>query len=40
MGDRQFFKLQKNEHLVRVHIGLEDPKDLIQDLKKSLSFIK
>ena len=34
------FKLQKNEHLVRVHIGLEDPKDLIQDLKKSLSFIK
>ena len=24
----------KDEHLVRLHIGLEDPKDLIEDLKK------
>jgi len=40
MGDRQFFKLEKNQHLVRIHIGLEDPKDLINDLKKSLKFVK
>jgi len=32
--------LKKNEHLVRLHIGLEDPKDLINDLKRSLRFIK
>ena len=40
IGKREFFLLQKNEHLVRLHIGLEDPKDLINDLKKSLKFIK
>jgi len=39
-GKRKFFNLLKNEHLVRLHIGLEDPKDLIQDLKRSLRFIK
>jgi cystathionine beta-lyase len=40
LGDRNFLKLAKDEHLVRLHIGLEDPKDLIQDLKRSLRFIK
>ena len=30
----------ENEHVVRLHIGLEDPKDLIFDLKKSLKHIK
>ena len=40
LGDRNFLKLENNEHLVRLHIGLEDPKDLIQDLKKSLKYIK
>ena len=39
-GNRKFLKLQKDEHLVRLHIGLEDPKDLIQDLNRSLRFIK
>ena len=39
-GKRKFLKLKKNEHLVRLHIGLEDAKDLIQDLKKSLRLIK
>ena len=39
-GNRRFLNLQKDEHLVRLHIGLEDPKDLIQDLKRSLRFIK
>ena len=28
-GNRKFLKLEKNEHLVRLQIGLEDPKDLI-----------
>ena len=40
LGTRRFFKFEKNEHLVRLHIGLEDPKDLINDLKNSLKFIK
>jgi len=40
LGTRRYFKLEKNEHLVRLHIGLEDPKDLINDLKRSLKFIK
>ncbi len=39
-GNRKFLNLGDNEHLVRLHIGLEDPKDLINDLKKSLRFIK
>ena len=37
---RRFFKYEKNEHIVRLHIGLEDPKDLITDLKQSLRYIK
>ena len=40
LGDRKFLSLTKDEHLVRLHIGLEDPKDLIEDLKRSLRFIK
>ena len=39
-GNRKFLNLKKDEHLVRLHIGLEDPKDLIKDLKRSLRFIK
>jgi len=39
-GNRQFLNLAKDEHLVRLHIGLEDPKDLIADLKSSLKYIK
>jgi len=39
-GNRKFLNLKKDEHLVRLHIGLEDPKDLILDLKRSLKFIK
>ena len=39
-GNRQYLKLANDEHLVRLHIGLEDPNDLIKDLKKSLKFIK
>ena len=40
MGKRSFFKLKKNEHLIRLHIGLENPKELILDIKKSLKKIK
>jgi len=40
LGTRRFFKFEKNEHLVRLHVGLEDPKDLINDLRSSLKFIK
>jgi len=39
-GNRKFLKLAKDEHLVRLHIGLEDPEDLIKDLRKSLKYIK
>ncbi len=39
-GNRKFLQLKKNEHIVRLHIGLEDPKDLIQDLRRSIKFIK
>ena len=39
-GNRKFLNLDNDERLVRLHIGLEDPKDLIEDLKKSLKFIK
>ena len=37
---RKYFRFNKDEHIVRFHIGLEDPKDLINDLKNSLSYIK
>ena len=39
-GKRQYLNLSKDEHLVRLHIGLEDPNDLILDLKNALKFIK
>ena len=38
---REFNKYQdKNLHIVRLHIGLEDPKDLIVDIRNSLKHIK
>ena len=37
---RNYFKYDKDEHIVRLHIGLEDPNDLIKDLKNSLKLIK
>jgi cysteine-S-conjugate beta-lyase len=39
-GSRSYLKLAKNEHLVRLHIGLEDPSDLIADIKQSLKYLK
>ena len=37
---RQYYNFNKDEHIVRLHIGLEDPKDLILDLKKALKKVK
>jgi len=37
---RKYFRFNKDEHIVRLHIGLEDPKDLINDLKNSLRYVK
>ena len=39
-GNRRYLKLEKNEHIVRLHIGLEDPSDLIADIKQSLKHLK
>ena len=39
-GQRTFMKLAKDEHLVRLHIGLEDPNDLIADIKQALRHLK
>ena len=39
-GNRSYLKLVKDEHLVRLHIGLEDPDDLVADIKQSLKHIK
>ena len=39
-GARKYLKLAKDEHLVRFHIGLEDPKDLIADIKQALRYLK
>ena len=39
-GNRKFMSLSKDEHLVRLHIGLEDPSDLIADIKQALKNLK
>ena len=37
---RQYYRFKNDEFIVRLHIGLEDPKDLINDLRKSFKKIK
>ena len=39
-GNRKYLNLDKNEYIVRLHVGLEDPKDLIKDISNSLKFLK
>ena len=39
-GNRKYMNLAKDEHLIRFHIGLEDPKDLIADIKQALRYLK
>ena len=40
IGKRKYMDLKKDEHLVRLHIGLEDSSDLIADIKQALRHIK
>ncbi len=40
IGKRKFINLAKDEHFVRLHIGLEDSSDLIADIKQALRHIK
>ena len=40
LGKRQFTYIKKDEHIIRMHIGLEDPTDIINDIKKALKYIK
>jgi len=37
---RNYFRFDKDEHIVRLNIGLEHPQNLINDLRNSLNFIK
>ena len=39
-GNRKYMNLNEDEHLVRLHIGLEDPNDLIADIKQALKYLK
>ena len=39
-GKRKYMNLAKDEHLVRLHIGLEDPNDLVADIKQALRHLK
>ena len=39
-GNRKYLTLAKDEHLVRLHIGLEDPNDLIADIKQAIRHLK
>ena len=40
LGKRQFTHINKDEHIIRMHIGLEDSKEIINDIKQALKFIK
>ena len=39
-GNRKYMNLKNDEHLVRLHIGLEDPSDLIADIKQALKHLR
>ena len=39
-GNRKYMNLAKDDHLVRLHIGLEDPSDLIADIKQAIKHLK
>ena len=39
-GNRKYMSLNNDEHLVRLHIGLEDPSDLIADIKQAIKHLK
>ena len=39
-GNRKYMNLKNDEHLVRLHIGLEDPSDLIADIKQAIKHLR
>ena len=40
LGARSYTTLNNDEHIIRLHIGLEDPNDIINDLNQALKKIK
>ena len=40
LGNRSYTKLSNNEHIIRLHIGLEDPNDLIADIKQAIKSVR
>ena len=40
LGNRKFTNLKNDEHLVRMHIGLEDYNDIIRDIKQAIKKIR
>ena len=40
LGARSYTNLNSDEHIIRLHIGLEDSSDIINDLKQALKKIK
>jgi Cystathionine beta-lyases/cystathionine gamma-synthases len=40
LGTRSFLNLKNDEHTIRLHIGLEDPIDIINDLKQAIKKVK
>ena len=40
LGTRSFLNLKNDEHIIRLHIGLEDPIDIINDLKQAIKKVK
>ncbi len=39
-GKRKYINLNKNEYIVRLHVGLEDINDLLKDISNSLKYLK
>ena len=39
LGARNYTNLKKDEHIIRLHVGLEAPSDIINDLKQALKKI-
>ena len=39
-GKRKYLNLNKNEYIVRLHVGLEDINDLLKDISNSLKYLK
>jgi|TARA_B100001079_G_scaffold271495_1_gene289197 cystathionine beta-lyase len=40
LGKRNYINLKNDEHIIRLHIGLEDSSDIINDLKQALKKVK